>query len=86
MLILIVQPIEGFFMAKKAPTATGVYLSRKDKARVEAVAEELDVTVHALMQWAIMDFIARYEAGEAKPRMQEQMVLIPYDEAKKSES
>ena len=70
-------------MAKNKPGATGVYLSVKDKARVEAIAEEYGVTVHALMQWAIMDFVGRFEAGEAKPRMETQMVLIPFDEADK---
>jgi len=66
-------------MAKKTPTPTGVYLSRKDKARVEVVAEELNVTVHALMQYAVMDFIGRYEAGEAKPHIASQPVLIPFE-------
>jgi len=66
-------------MAKKAPSASGVYLSRKDKARVEAAADDLGVTVHALMQYAIMDFVGRYEAGEVKPRLETQPVLIPFE-------
>ena len=64
-------------MAKKPPQARGVYLSRKDKARINAIAEELGVTVHSLMQWAVLDFMKRYDAGEVKPRMETQMVLIP---------
>jgi CRISPR/Cas system-associated exonuclease Cas4 (RecB family) len=65
-------------MAKKPPQARGVYLSRKDKARVEAIANELGVTVHEIMKYAIMDFVGRYEAGEAKPKITTQPVLIPY--------
>jgi len=64
-------------MAKKQPSATGVYLSWKDKARVEAVAADMGVTVHALMKYGIMDFVGRYEKGEAKPKMDYQPVLIP---------
>jgi len=64
-------------MSGKQPTPTGVYFSRKDKARLEAIAADMGVTVHALMKYAIMDFIVRYEAGEAKPKIDYQPVLIP---------
>lgn len=65
-------------MAKKPQTVRGVYLSAKDKTRVEAVADELGVTVHEIMKYAIMDFIGRYEAGEAKPNIVSQPVLMPF--------
>ena len=72
-------------MAKKAKSL-GVYLSREDVERLDAVCEELGVTNHALMQWAMMDFLNRYEAGEAKPHVASQPVLIPPEAAEKSES
>jgi len=65
-------------MARKHPTARGVYLSAQDKKRLESIADEMGVSVHALMQYAIIDFIGRYEAGEAKPKITTQPVLIPF--------
>jgi predicted transcriptional regulator len=55
----------------------GVYLSRSHKARIDAIADELGVARHSLMQWAVLDFIKRYDAGEVKPPVEAQMVLIP---------
>jgi len=63
-----------------------VYVSPGDKIRVEAVANELGVSRHALMQYAVLDFVARYEAGEAKPKIATQPVLIPFEEAQNGES
>jgi len=65
-------------MVKKA-YPQGVYLSTKDRTRAEAIADELGVTLHALLQYAILDFVQRYEAGEVKPKLETQMVLIPPD-------
>lgn len=62
-----------------AKTPISVYLSDEDKKRLEAIMEELGVARHALMQYAVLDFIGRYEAGEAKPKMESQPVLIPYE-------
>jgi len=62
-----------------AKTPISVYLSVEDKTRLEAIIKELGVTRHALMQYAILDFIGRYEAGEAKPKMETQPVLIPFE-------
>jgi len=56
----------------------GVYLSREDVKRLDAICDELGVTNHALMQYAILDFLNRYEAGEAKPKIATQPVLIPF--------
>ena len=68
-------------MAKKQPYPQGVYLSWKDKARLEAIADELGVNNHAVMQYAILDFLKRYEAGEVKPKLITQPVLVfPEDE------
>jgi hypothetical protein len=67
------------FMAKQR-FPIGVYLSRSNKARIDAIADELGVARHSLMQWAVLDFIKRYDAGEVKPRVEAQMVLIPPDD------
>jgi len=72
-------------VAKKAKSL-GVYLSREDVERLDAICEELGVTTHALMQWAMLDFLNRYETGEAKPKLASQPVLIPPDAAEKSQS
>lgn len=63
-------------MAKKAKSL-GVYLNREDVGRLDSICEELGVTTHALMQWAMLDFLSRYEAGEVHPPMETQVVLIP---------
>jgi hypothetical protein len=68
-------------MAKKPTRPTGIYLSRTDKARIDAIADELGVYSHSLMQWAVLDFLKRYEDGEVKPSVEAQMVLIRPDEA-----
>lgn len=64
-------------MAKKSKSL-GVYLSREDVERLDAICEEFGVTNHALMQYAILDFLNRYDAGEAKPKIASQPVLIPF--------
>jgi len=64
-----------------AKTPISVYLNEDDKAHIVAIAEELGVARHALMQYAVLDFMARYERGE-KPRMTTQPVLIPPGEEK----
>jgi len=66
----------------KAVSPTGIYFSRKDKTRVEAIAEELGVSPHAFMKYAVMDYVARYEAGDAKPKITMQPVLISPDAEK----
>jgi len=59
------------------PRSLGVYLKNEDLKRLDAICDELGVNTHALMQWAMLEFLKRYEAGEVKPRMETQMVLIP---------
>jgi hypothetical protein len=49
-------------------TPTSVYLTREEKAALDAIAAQIDMTRHAIMQFAIRDFIARYESGEIKPK------------------
>jgi len=62
-----------------AKTPISVYLSDTDRKRIDAIAEELNVSRHSLMQWAVLDLIKRYETEEWKPPMEAQMVLIPPD-------
>jgi hypothetical protein len=61
-------------MAKRK--TLGVYLVGDELTRFEAIVEELGVNTHSLMKWAILDFVNRYEAGEAKPKLASQPVLI----------
>ena len=56
-----------------------VYLSDNDKKRIDAIAKELNVSRHSLMQWAVLDLISRYETQGWRPPMEAQMVLIPPD-------
>ena len=59
----------------------GVSIAKEDMARFDAIVEELGVSTHSLMKWAVLDFINRYEAGEVKPKLESQPVLIfPDDE------
>jgi len=59
----------------------GVNLSAAEIERFEAVVAELGVNTHSLMKWAVLDFLIRYEAGEVKPKLESQPVLIfPDDE------
>ena len=69
-----------------AKTPISVYLSETDRKRIDAIADELNVSRHSLMQWAVLDLINRYENKDWKPPMEIQMVLIPPEEAEKSES
>jgi len=63
-----------------AKTPISVYLSDTDRKRIDAIAEELNVSRHSLMQWAVLDLMNRYETKDWKPPMEAQMVLIPPDE------
>lgn len=47
-------------------TPTSVYLTREEKDTLDTIAANIDMTRHAIMQFAIRDFIARYERGEIK--------------------
>jgi hypothetical protein len=57
----------------KPPAPKSVRLSADDLTRVEAAAERLGLTTHALMHYAIMYFLKDYEAGkipiETKPTL-----------------
>jgi len=66
----------------KTVSPSGIYFNRKDKARIETIAKELGVAPHALMKYAVMDYVTRYERGEAKPKMAMKPVLIPFEEEK----
>jgi len=47
---------------KVNPVSVG--LSKETLDQLQTIAEELDQTRHALIKYAVMDFIKRYEAGE----------------------
>ena len=48
-------------------TPVGVVLTPGQKARLNEIAAELGTNRHKVLQYAIADFIQRYEAGE-KPK------------------
>lgn len=48
-------------------TPVGVVLTPGQKARLSEIAAELGTNRHKVLQYAIADFIRRYEAGE-KPK------------------
>lgn len=48
----------------KAPSPAGVALNRDELARLSDIAGQLGVSRHALLQYAIRDFIRRYDSGE----------------------
>ena len=65
----------------------GVYLNENELARLEAIIEELGVSAHSLMKYAMLDFLNRFESGEVRPTVEEQkqMVLVwPDDETVES--
>jgi hypothetical protein len=45
----------------------GVLLGKEELARLDQIAGELDQSRHALLQYAVKDFIKRYDQGE-RPR------------------
>lgn len=52
---------------EKKNNPLGVVLTPDQKARLNEIAAELGTNRHKLLQYAIADFIRRYEAGE-KPK------------------
>jgi predicted transcriptional regulator len=72
-------------MAKRK--TLGVYLNENETARLEAIVDELGVSAHSLMKWAMLDFIARFEAGDVRPTVEEQkqmVIVFPDDETDES--
>jgi len=49
---------------KEKPNPVSVGLDQEDLTSLEEIAEELGQSRHAVMRFAIRDFIRRYEAGE----------------------
>jgi hypothetical protein len=45
-------------------TPVSVYLTAEEKIKIGDIAKELKQTNHYVMQFAIRDFLKRYEAGE----------------------
>ncbi len=54
--------------AEKTNNPVGVVLTPEQKERLNEIAAELGTNRHKLMQYIVMDFIRRYEAGE-RPKM-----------------
>lgn len=49
---------------KEKTNPVSVGLEQSDLDRLQRIAEELGQTRHAVMKYAIIDFIRRFEAGE----------------------
>ena len=62
----------------KKPAYIGVSLTQEELSRLSLVAQTEGVTRHAVVQYAVRDFLARYERGE-RPKKEYQTVtkLIP---------
>jgi len=55
-------------------SVVSVGLTGEQLAEVEAIAEELDQTRHAVLKYAVLDFVRRYNAGE-RPEYKTKKVL-----------
>lgn len=57
------RPRKQVIKAEKVPPVS-VGLSAADLARLEEIAAEMNQTRHAIMKYAIRDFIRRYDQGD----------------------
>lgn len=61
---------------KEKNTPISVYLTREEKATLSAIAKEVGLSRHALMQYAMKEFIERYQAGEIKAAEETRTVTV----------
>ena len=61
--------------ASEKVNPVGVALSKEELTRLEAIAGELSQSRHAVIQYAIRDFIRRYDQGE-RPKTKTETVTI----------
>ena len=61
--------------SKDKVNPVGVALSKGELARLDVIAGELDQSRHAILQYAIKDFIKRYDQGE-RPKTKTETVTI----------
>jgi len=59
----------------KAKPVIGVALLSAELERLAAIAEELGQSRHAVLQYAVRDFMRRYDAGE-KPTVETRTVKV----------
>ncbi len=57
-------------------TPVSVYLTREEKTTLNTIAKEVGLSRHALMQYAIKEFIERYQAGEIKAAEETRTVTV----------
>lgn len=60
---------------EKKVNPVGVALSKEELTRLETIAGELSQSRHAVIQYAIRDFIKRYDQGE-RPKTKTETVTI----------
>jgi len=60
---------------EKKVTPMGVALKQTEIDRLDQIAEELGQKRHAVMQYAVRDFIKRYDQGE-RPKTKTETVTI----------
>lgn len=58
----------------KAPSPVGVALTREELTRISEIAKELGQSRHAILQYAIRDFIRRYDQGE-RPQTEAKTII-----------
>ena len=63
----------------KDPNPIGVKLDADDIAELDRISDELGIVRHHLMQYAVKDFIARYNRGEKPKTKKETVVRLDMD-------
>jgi len=61
--------------SKDKVNPVGVALSKEELARLDVIAGELDQSRHAILQYAIKDFLKRYDRGE-RPKTKTETITI----------
>ena len=61
--------------AKDPVMPVGIGIKTSEWARMGEIAQDLDITRHALAMWALRDFIRRYDAGEIETRTETKQTL-----------
>lgn len=60
---------------KKRRRPVGVYLRVKTRDEIEQIAQEEGLPLHALLAYAVSDFVRRYRKGQAKIETEKQTKL-----------
>lgn len=61
-----IEPVLTSEEKAKLRRPVGVYLRKSTRIEVDKIAEAEDMSRHALLAYAVADFVRRYKAGEVK--------------------